>query len=146
MRIETDFSKISSQFGAVEPGEYQSVLTEIEESETKENKLPQVVFTFEINDPNHPTHTGHPIKSYIVLQTKKGQPNKIGLGQIKAVAEAVLGEDAANSPSGIDLEELKNGTVMLVLGVRSYNKKNQDGTDSGEQGTTNEILKILPVS
>lgn len=146
MRIEADFTKISSSFAALEAGEYQAVLTEIEEGETKENKLPQVIFTFEVNDPNHPTHTGHVVKQYIVLQTKKNQPNKIGLGQIKAVAEAVLGQEAANSPEGIDLEDLKNGTVLLVLGQRSYNKKNQDGSDSGEQGVTNEINKILPVS
>lgn len=146
MRIETDFTKISSQTGALEAGEYQCVLTDIEEGETKENKLPQVIFTFEVNDPNHPIHTGHPVRQYITLKTKKNEPNKMGLGQIKAVAEAVLGDEAANNPEGIDLDDLKNGSVMLVIGIRSYNKKNQDGSDSGEQGTTNEIVKVLPVS
>jgi hypothetical protein len=146
MRIETDFTKISSSTGALEDGEYQAFVSDIEEGETKTSKLPQVIFTLEVNDPNHPTHTGHQLKDYIVLQTKKGQPNKIGLGQIKGYAEAILGQDAANNPDGIDLDELKNGTVLLIIKQRSYNKKNEAGEDSGEQGVTNDIEKVLPVS
>lgn len=146
MRIEADFTKISSQFGALEDGEYQCVLKDIEEGETKENKLPQVTFIYEVNDPNKPDFSGRELRQFITLKTKKQEPNKIGLGQIKAVAEAVLGNDAANSPEGIDLEDLKNSTVMLVVKQRSYDKKGADGTATGEQGVTNEIVKVLPVS
>lgn len=146
MRIDADFTKISSSFQALEDGEYQCAVTDIEESETKENKLPQLIFTLEVNDPNHSAHTGHVLKDYIVLVQKNGKPNRIGLGQVKAYAEAILGEDAANNPEGIDIDELKNGTVLAVVKQRSYDKKNQDGTASGEQGVTNEIVKILPVS
>ena len=145
-KIAADFTKISSSFGALEDGEYQAVITNIEESETKTNKLPQVVITLEINDPNHPQLSGRQLKEYIVLMTNKGEPNRIGLGQLKGYAEAVLGQDAANNPEGIDTDELKNGSVIAVVKQRSYNKKNQDGTESGEQGVTNDIVKVLPVS
>ena len=145
-KITADFTKISSSFQALEDGEYVCAITDIEESETKENKLPQVIFTLEVNDPNHPTHTGHVLKDYIVLVQKNGKPNRIGLGQIKAYGEAVLGSDAANSPEGIDTDDLKNGSVMAVVKQRSYNRKNQDGSESGEQGITNEIAKVLPVN
>lgn len=146
MRIDADFSKISSSFQALEDGEYQCAITDIEESETKTSKLPQVVFMLEVNDPNKPEHTGHVLKDYIVLVQKNGKPNRIGLGQVKAYAEAILGTDSANSPEGIDVEELKNGTVLAVVKQRSYDKKNEGGEATGEQGVTNDIVKILPVS
>lgn len=146
MRINADFTKISSSFQPLEDGEYVCTISEIEEGETKENKLPQLKFTLSVNDPNHPDKENFPLFDYIVLQTKKGQPNRIGLGQLKAYAEAVLGVEAANNPEGLDPDELKNGTVMAVVKQRSYTKKNQDGSDSTEQAVTNEIVKILPVS
>jgi hypothetical protein len=146
VRIDADFTKISSSFQALEDGEYQCAVTEIEEKETRENKLPMLALTLSVQDPNHPDQEGHPLYDYIVLMTKKGQPNRVGLGQIKAYAEAIIGVDAANNPEGIDVDDLKNGTVLAVVKQRSYNKKNEDGSDSGEQQVTNEIVKILPVS
>lgn len=145
-RIAADFTKISSSFQALEDGEYQCVIADVEEGETKENKLPQVILTLEVNDQNHPAHTGHVLKDYLVLVQKNGKPNRIGLGQLKAYAEATIGTEAANNPEGIDTDDLRNGTVLAVVKQRSYDKKNPDGSPSGEQGMTNEIAKILPVS
>lgn len=145
-RIEADFTKISSSFQALEDGEYQCNVSTIEQVETRENKLPMLKITLSVMDPNHPDKENHPLFDNIVLVTNKGQPNRIGLGQLKAYAEAILGVDAANSPEGIDTDELKNGTILAVVKQRSYNKKNADGTDSGEQQVTNEIVKVLPVS
>lgn len=145
-KIAADFTKISSSFQALEDGEYQCVITDIEEGETKTSKLPQVIVSLEVNDPNHPQHTGHVLKEYIVLVQKNGKPNRIGLGQLKAYAEAVLGQDAANNPEGIDTDELKNGSVLAVVKQRSYDKKNDAGEETGEQGVTNDIAKVLPVS
>lgn len=145
MRIEADFTKISSSFQPLEDGEYQCVVTEIEEKESKEAKLPMLALTLSVNDPNHPDKENHPLYDYIVLMTKKGQPNRVGLGQVKAYAEAILGVDAANNPEGIDVDELKNGMVLAVVKQRSYTKKGENET-ADETSITNEIVKILPVS
>lgn len=144
-KISADFTKISSQLGALEDGEYQCVITDIEEGETKTNKLPQIIITLEVNDPAKSEHNGHQLKEYIVLTQTNGKPNRIGLGTLKGYAEAVLGNDAANNPEGIDTDELKNGAVIAVVKQRSYNKKDQAGAETGEQGLTNEIAKVLPV-
>lgn len=144
-RIAADFTKISSSFQALEDGEYQCVITEIEETESKEAKLPMIKLTLSVNDPNHPDKENHPLFDYIVLMTKKGMPNRIGLGQLKAYAEAVLGTDAANNPEGIDTDDLKNGTVLAVVKQRSFTKKDTT-TGTEETSVSNEIVKILPVS
>lgn len=146
MRITADFTQISSSFQALEDGEYQCQITEIEEGETKANKLPQVLIKSEVKDPNHADKDGHVLYDYIVLVQKNGKPNKIGLGQIKAYAEAVLGNDAANNPEGIDLDDLKNGTFLAVVKQRSYTPKVEEGQPAADQRITNEIVKVLPVS
>ena len=145
MRIEADFTKISSSFQPLEDGEYQCVVSELEETESKEAKLPMLKITLAVNDPNHPDKENHPLFDYIVLMTKKGQPNRVGLGQVKAYAEAILGVDAANNPDGIDPAEFKDGTVMVVVKQRSFTKKDL-ATGAEETSITNEIVKILPVS
>jgi hypothetical protein len=145
-RIAADFTKISSSFGALEDGEYRCNILEVKESETKTNKLPQVEIIMEVNDPDKPINTGHRLYDYLVLRTNKGEANRMGLGALKAYAEAVLGTDAANNPEGIDTDDLVNGTVVAVIKQRSYNKKDQAGNETSEQAITNDIVKVLPVS
>lgn len=141
-RISENFSdiKANASFEAIPPGEYTATIMEKpEHGETKQNSLPQVTFQLEVAEGEH---QGAKLFDYVVLRTNKGQPNKIGLGRIKAYAIAALGEEAANSPDGIDTDDLEGATVRVEVGVRSYDKELADGTK--EVRTSNTILKVFP--
>lgn len=137
MKIEADFSQISHEFQHLEDGEYQVTIEKIEEGETRDSKLPTVTVVSRINDPNHPDRENFPVYDRITLRTKKGEPNRIGLGHLKAYAIATLGEEQANSPEGIDTDEMIGAACILVIKQRSYK---QDGEDR----LTNDVKKVLP--
>lgn len=132
-RIEADFSGISSSFEALAAGEYIVKIDDIEESETKENKLPQMVFKMSVQEGDKKDSV---IFDYVTLKQNDGKVNKIGLGRIKAYAEAILGEAAANDTSGIDTDELKGGRCQIIVESRTYEK-------DGAQQTGNKIKKVL---
>lgn len=136
-RIEADFSTVSTSFDPLPAADYQCTVTGIEEKAARSG-LPMLVVTLTVEDPAHPEHNGRLLFDNIVLKTSKGEVNKIALGQIKSYAEAILGEEAANSPSGIDTDELLHGTVVAVVSQRSYE-------DNGETKLSNDIKKILAV-
>lgn len=143
-RIQADFSQISSSFDPLPDGDYECVVKEMTDEITKENKLPMVKVTLEVDDAKHPEAAGRQLFDNLVLQQKDGKPNKVGLGQLKAYAEATLGEEAANSPEGIETEPMVNSRVIAVVKLRSWEKKDGAGNVL-ESGTSNDIKKILPV-
>lgn len=142
-RIEGDFSKISSSFEPFPDGEFRFRVDDVVMGETQQSKLPQVQIKSVCIDPQHPELEGKPFTEFVVLKTKDGKPNTVGMGRVKAYAEAILGEEAANNPNGIDTDEFKGGEVILSLKTRSYVP---DGAAPGtEPRISNEVKKVLRV-
>lgn len=139
-RLEADFSQISTSFDPLPVGEYRASITTIKDGETNKNKLPQLTFELDVTEGEF---VGRKLFDFVVLKQNDGKANKIGLGRVKAYAEAILGAEAANG-GAIDTDDLINGEVLLVVSLRTYTKKNEDGSDAG-QNTTNEIKKVLAV-
>lgn len=139
-RIQADFSQISSSFEPVPDGDYLCVIKEMSEKTTKENQLPMIAVTLEVDDPNHPDQQGRLLFDNLVLVQKDGKPNRIGLGQLKAYAEATLGEEAANSPEGIDTEPMVGSQVIASVKLRSWTKGEPPNQETGQ---SNEVKKIL---
>jgi hypothetical protein len=140
-RIEADFSTIAAGNEPLPDNDYRCTIVDIEEKTTKESQLPALNITLEVGDEQHPEFTGRYLFDFIVLQTKEGKPNRMGLSQLKAYAVATLGEEEASSPEGIDTDGMKGGTVVASVKLRSWEKKDALGnvTDSG---MSNEIRKI----
>lgn len=134
MKIEADFSQISSSFEPVPDDSYRAQIVEITENE--KNNKPQVVFELEITEG---PHKGRKLFDFLILQQNDGKPNKVSLGRVKAYAEATVGKEAA-AGQAIDTEELKGGTVEVVVKSRTYDK------DGGGQGTSSDIVKVIPVT
>ena len=134
-RIQEDFSAISSSFEPLPAGDYRVRVTKIEEGETRDNKLPQVTIELTVLEGALEKRT---MTDFVTLKTNKGEKNKIGLGRIKAYAEAILGEERANDTSGIDTDELNGGECIIVVKDDTYE---QDGV----QKHTTKIKKVLPV-
>jgi hypothetical protein len=136
--LQADFTKISSSFDPLPPEAYVCIVDEITEKASAEANLPMLVFELVVDDPSKPDYAERRLFDNIVLKTKKGAVNKVGLGQVKAYAEAILGVEAANNPEGINTDDLKHGSVLVVVTQRSY-------TQDGEVKVSNDIKKVLPV-
>lgn len=134
-KLEADFSQISSSFENLPEGEHRAQIEEIEETTTKENSLPALNFRLKVTEGEAEGKLGF---DFVTLKKKDGKRNDIGYGRVKAYAEAILGEEKANDPSGIDTDELKGGTCIIVVKHESYTTK--DNT----QGTRAKIAKVLP--
>lgn len=143
-RIQEDFTKIASSYEPLPDGDYEVTIEGIEETETQENKLPMYTFTLKVDDPRHPELEGYTLFDRAVTRTNKGQLNRAGLGRIKAYAEATLGEEAANSPEGIDPEEMINSKCVVVVKQRGWEKKDSNGNVI-DSGMSNDIKKVLSV-
>ena len=141
-RIEGDFSTISSSFEPFPDGEFRFRIEDVESGETQKNKLPQLQIKMVCVD-DRPEFDGKPYTHFIVLKQNDGKVNRVGLGQVKAYAEALLGEEAANSPDGIDPDEFKGGEVLLSLKTRSYVP---EGSAPGtEPKISNDVKKVMRV-
>jgi hypothetical protein len=143
--ISADFSGISSSFEPLE-GEFRFRLVSIdnqvddEEWKTKNagtDKQPALVFISEVVDGDR---VGAQAFDYIYMQTKQNKPNKIGLGRIKAYAEAILGKEAAASTSGIDTDALLQGEFLGIMKKATYKDKT-----TGEEKFKTELVKIMLV-
>ena len=134
-RITEDFSEISSSFEPLPEGDYRAEITEITEGETKENKLPMLTVQLTVTEGPHAKRV---MSDFVTLKTNKGEKNSIGLGRIKAYAEAILGAEKANDKAGIDTDELLHGTCIIVVKSEPYEK-------NGVQVMSSKIKKVLPV-
>lgn len=133
MKLEADFTKISTEYVPPVAGDYPMVIEDIEEGKTNSG-LPQLVFTNKITGGGE--YDGRTIKDFVVLQTKQGKVNEIGYGRVKAYAEAILGKESANGGE-LNTEDLKGGAFTGVLKDDSYEKE-------GETKKTVRLVKILP--
>lgn len=134
-RLEADFEKISTSFESLPAGEYRVQIEDIVEGETKK-KIPQLMFKLVVTEGEK---EGGVITDFVTLKQHDGKVNKVGLGRIKAYAEAILGVEAANG-SAIDTDDLKGGTCMIVVAERTY-----EATDGSGQKTSSDVKKVLPV-
>lgn len=137
-RLEADFSQISSSFENLPEGDYRVVIEDIEESTTKENNLPALMFKLKVTEG---PQEGKYAFDHVTLKKRDGKRNDIGYGRVKAYAEATMGKEYANS-GAIDTDELKGNVCIIIVKHESFAKKNPDGT-SGEQETRAKIAKVL---
>ena len=135
-KLQADFSKISSSFESLPAGSYRARIDDITEGETKENKIPQITFKLVVTEGDMENRV---ITDFVTLKTKEGKRNDIGYGRVKAYAEAIMGEEYANSGE-LDTDDLKGGTVEIVVAERTYEAKDGSG-----QKTSSDIKKVLPV-
>jgi hypothetical protein len=145
MKIDADFSTISSNTDRLEPGTYRFVVKSAAPEEPDSSKphdpTKQIPFTIVSEVVNGP-RAGYEMSDRIYLKKKDGGPNKMGLGRVKAYAEATLGEAAAND---------KNfDTDQLIGNAFDGNVVHEPYTDSSTTPPTQKfavkIGKILPAS
>lgn len=141
-RIEGDFTKISSSYEILPEGTYRFMVDEIEAGKTKTAGLDQLIFKLKVVGGEH---DGKPFSDFCVLKTNKGEANTIGLGRVKGYAEAILGQEAANSPEGLDTDQLLKGQFDGIIKHDSYEKKDAAGAVVG-QGTSAKLVKLLPAA
>ena len=136
-RIQEDFSKISTEFEQLPPGEYRMAIDEIEEQTAEDADNPALIFKSVVTEGDKAESV---CWDYVYLKTNKGKKNKIGLGRLKAYAVAILGEEAANNAEGYDTDDLLKGTFLGVIEQETYEKKDGSG-----QATASRLKKVLPV-
>lgn len=136
MKLEADFSKISTDFEALPNNVYRVKIMELTEGETKENKLPSLSFEHEVQEGEF---KGRKLFDFVTLKQKDGKPNNIGLGRVKAYAAAILGDEAANA-GAIDTDAFKGSIVEVVVEIETYTKTPEKG---GGEGKRNKIVKVL---
>lgn len=140
MRLDADFSKISTDFEPLAAGAYRVKIVEMEERQSS-GGFPQINFKHEIVEGDQ---KGRFVFDSVTLQMKDKKTqavvaNTIGLGRIKAYAAAILGEEAANSGS-IDTDAFKGSVIEVVVEIETYTKPPEKG---GGEGKRNKITKVL---
>lgn len=145
--IQADFSKISSSSEPLPDGEYRMRLEEIEDQSADEQvaaekaaagKQCALVFKSVVTEGEH---VDRQVWDFVYLQTNEGKPNKMGLGRVKAYAEALLGAEAANNPAGIDTDDLPIGGEFIGF----MKTKIQKNKETGEKEPRSQLAKLLPV-
>lgn len=138
MKLEADFSTISTDFEPLPNDSYRVKLLQITQGETKENKLPSLNIELEVTEGNF---AGRKLFDFVTLKQKDGKRNDIGYGRVKAYAVAILGEEEGNAGS-IDTDALHGGMCEVVVEINVYDKPAEKG---GGQGKNNKIVKVLPI-
>lgn len=141
MRIEADYQNIDHERKDIAPGVYRAVIKEIEDKPSKSG-LPMLTFTLKIDDTDAPLETDKEVRDYIVTQTKERKPNKLGLGQLKAYAIAIMGDDYANG-SGIDTDDLLAGVVTVEIGQREYTAEPTESNPNPEVQRFPTVKKVV---
>lgn len=146
--INADFSKISSNADPLKPGTYRfrlnAIIDQENDPEWKSNpqnqgKSPALIFQHEVTEGDR---AGTEMSDFVYVTSKEGKPIKRGLGRIKAYAEAIQGVDRANSPTGINTDELPQGEFIGIMEEESYT---DNKTVPPTQKKTMRLVKILPV-
>lgn len=141
MKLEANFTKISTEFQDLDDGEYIGTVESVEYSETKENKLPMLTYDLKVTSGQNPDMVGRSKKDFVVLKQKDGKNNDVGLGRIKAYEIARAGEAAGNSDS-IDTDLHKNISVRFVVTSKMEKDRN---APNGPEVKRSQIAKVLPV-
>lgn len=147
-RIEADFSAISSNIGPLVAGPYVCKVKSIANSKVGTPEKDQIQFVLEVDDPQHAEANGREVYDNVVLQKNDGQPNKMAYGKIKQYAEAILGEEAANNPTGYDTDEFVGSQVLASITLESYDYiPKEHGTDESKRkkGQSNKVDRVVRV-
>lgn len=144
-RIQADFSnvKAGNDFVALPPGTYLAQIKEIEAKKTQTQK-DALNITLVIVDEKDAELNGRQVFDFITMQKNDGTVNPMALSSIKAYAVAVLGEEAASNPEGIDTDDLKDGTVTIVLAVEQYDSTEIDAEGKPVKKNSNRVKRVLP--
>lgn len=137
--VNADFTKISTDFEPLPVGDYNFVIDEIESGKTQDGKKDQLIFKHKVVGGEL---DGRVFQDFVVLQKNDGNVNNISLGRIKAYAEAILGKESANAPTGIDTDTLLKGSFHGIIKEETYEKKEADGSSTTKKST--KLSKILP--
>lgn len=145
--VNADFTKISSNSDPLAPGEYLFRLDRIIDQATdpewtantaNAGKSPALVFISEVLEGDR---AGTEVQDYVYTVSKEQKPIKRGLGRIKAYAEAIQGQEAANSPQGINTDTLPGGEFKGIMVAEAY----MDTKVSPPiQKTSVKLGKVLP--
>jgi hypothetical protein len=147
--IPGDFSKISANSEPLTAGTYRFRLDRIIDQENDpewkaanavNNKQPAVIFISEVSEGDR---AGTEVQDYQYFKTKEGKPNKRALSRLKAYAEAIQGQEAANSPQGINTDTLPGGEFIGIMEVESYM---DNKVSPPVQKSSVKLAKILPVT
>lgn len=142
MKIEADFSKISSNTERLAAGSYRFAIVSAQEqdaADVKAGNLAAFIITSEVVAGER---IGAQTQDWQYLKQKDGKPNKMGLGRIKAYAEATLGAERANAQD-FDTDELIGNQFDGEMVSESYTDKS---VTPPVQKTSVKLGKILPVS
>lgn len=149
MKVEADFTNISSSTEPLEEGTYRFKLLEVidqaddEEWKTKNATVvgasPAWIFVSEVQEGDR---VGAQHRDYVYLKTKEGKPSKQGLGRVKGYTEAILGKEAANSAKGLDTDPLLLGEYMGFIKKEAYADKS---TVPPTPKTSMKLAKLFPV-
>ncbi len=131
-KLPQSLADVSTVVKPIDEGTYAAEISEVEVTESK-SKLPMVVVTYTISDGDF---KGRKLTDYMVLETKKREPNEPGLRQLKRLIVAALGEDSANSDD-FDTDELQGQNVTLVIKQESYED------EGGDEQVSNRVKKVL---
>jgi hypothetical protein len=148
--VAADFTRVSSNFDPLSEGQYRFKITKIvDQSQDEEWKAanaanptasPATIVSSEVQEGDR---IGAVTSDYLYFTTKEGKPSKMGLGKLKAYAEAILGQEAANDPKGIDTDALVGGEFLGFMKAESYMDKK---VVPPVQKTTVKLAKILPAA
>lgn len=111
------------------PNEYMCLVREAnDETPTEAGKQPFLLIIAEVTEGEH---KGREIRDYIYPKTKKGQVNKMGMGQIKEWAEATVGAGRLSSPD-FDTKEFEAHSVRIITELEAYDV--EDSTPGAAPG------------
>ena len=149
-KIQADFTTVQAGFDntPLPDGAYLAKVDDIKEGKTSDQKKDMLTFQLVTEGNEDPAHNGKYIFDRITLQKNDGTINPVALSQIKAYGVAILGEEAANNPEGLNTDDFKGARVMVVVGIQTYQRKNADGSPMMQDGApvtgqSNEVKRIL---
>lgn len=132
-KLPQSLADVSTVVVPLTEGVYAASIDEVEVGQSK-SKLPMVTVIYEISDGEF---KGRKLYDYMVLETKKHEPNEAGLRQLKRLIVAALGEERADAED-FDTDELVGASVTLVVKQESYED------EGGDDQISNRIKKVMP--
>lgn len=137
-KVNASLADVQTEFVAVAKGDYEMKVFEIDESGNQGDN-PVVIIKSKVDEPSS-DEFGKPVWDRIYLRTKKGEPNRYSLAQIKKYFQAICGDERANADD-LEYEELLNGRFRGVIDNESYEDKK-----TGQKKQSAKMADILELS
>jgi Protein of unknown function (DUF669) len=137
--IEADFTKIVAGSEPLPDADYLVQIEKIEDKPTDDGK-PGILISMEVKEGEY---EGRYVFENLVFKQNDGKPNKISLGRLKEYGEAVLGKETANSPKGINTDDLVKGMCKVHVVIEGYDYE-KNGVR--KTGTGNKIKRVQAVA